>query len=537
MKLKKKIIFLLIVAVLVIAVVFLRPFFYQSVTVPVLSEEEVATELGDVDTNFVPTFTEVSTDYEHNLNGGDIKFLGGALIDVDGDGIEEIFVGGGEGQEDALLQFNGEEFVNIASDYGFNSVGPTMGVLSVDAENDGDIDLFVARLSGLYLYENKGGKFIEQNLNIEFSSRAMPFDIASTDINNDGFVDLYISTFIRPEFLKSATFNDPNHLTANVFLINDGQGSFEDITESSGIDFQQNTFLSAFVDLNNDNLQDFVAATNTDKVKIYKNKGNGSFESVGDFTDYGFWMGLAIADIDNDGDQDLFFTNTGNTVPASSARGDLSQNQILDTEWALLRNDGNFNFSQVNTEVGVAGFEFAWGADFADMNLDGLEDLLVVENYIKWPAHKLNKLPGRFLLQGSDGTFVPIINLAGVENPFYGMTPLISDFNRDGYPDIVYLNLDGPVKAYLNDGGSNHYLVVEMPDTASALGAEITVKTSDGKILSQQFISSTGLLSDQSSNLFFGLASSKKIEYVQIDWLSGDQSVFEEPEIDSYLEI
>ena len=84
---------------------------------------------------------------------------------------------------------------------------------------------------------------------------------------------------------------------------------------------------------------------------------------------------------------------------------------------------------------------------------------------------------------------------------------------------------------------SNHYLVVEMPDTASALGAEVTVKTSDGKILSQQFISSTGLLSDQSSNLFFGLANSQNIEYVQIDWLSGEQDVFEEPELDSYLEI
>ncbi len=103
---------------MLIAVAFLRPFFYQSVTVPVLSEEEVAIELGDVDTNFVPTFTEVAADYEHNLNGGDIKFLGGALIDVDGDGTEEVFVGAGEGQEDALLQFNGVEFVNVASDYG-----------------------------------------------------------------------------------------------------------------------------------------------------------------------------------------------------------------------------------------------------------------------------------------------------------------------------------------------------------------------------------------------------------------------------------
>ncbi len=104
-------------------------------------------------------------DYQHILNASDIKFLGAALIDVDLDGVEEVFVGGGEGQRDALLQFSDGEFVNIASEYGINSVGPTMGVISIDADNDGDVDLFLARSSGLYFYKNDGGEFIEENLN------------------------------------------------------------------------------------------------------------------------------------------------------------------------------------------------------------------------------------------------------------------------------------------------------------------------------------------------------------------------------------
>lgn len=537
MKSKKTIIFFLIILILLVAGYFARPFFFQEIEVQTLTEEEVKDRMGTDASNFIPKFTEIQADYSHSTSDKSVTFTGSALIDIDGDGVEEIFVGGGGDSADALLKFDGEKFVNIAADVGIDNSGPTVGAVSIDADNDGDVDLFVARATGVFLYENQGGKFTEKKIEIQIDDRAAPFAIATTDLNGDGFVDLYISTFIKNKYFKSATFNDPNNLTANVLLMNDGSGSFEDVTSQSGIDFEQNTFVSAFVDLNNDDLPDFVAATNTDRVKVYKNLGDGKFESLGDLTDYGFWMGLAVADIDNDGDQDLFFSNSGNTLPESIARGDLTADQVFDSKWSLLRNDGDFKFTQVNTEKGVADFEFAWGADFADMNLDGREDLIVVENYVKWPAHKFNKLPARFLLQADDGKFLPIITLAGVENPHYGMTPLISDFNRDGYPDLVYINLKGPVKAFLNNGGVNHYLTVQMPDTAAALGARVTVKTGSGKVYSQQFISSTGLISDQSSQLYFGLGGNVFIESVEVHWLSGETELFEDVEIDAVFSV
>ncbi len=531
---------LLLVIVLGVGIYFLLPFVVQRSEVPVLSEEDVLSKLGgdfeDVDSNFIPVFTEVAVDFVHQPQDKSEAFTGSALIDVNGDGVEEVYVGGGAGQHDALLQFDGEGFVNVASEWGIGKevLGEhTLGVVSVDADSDEDSDLYVARPSGIYYLENLGGSFVGERLDVAFGDKAMPFSLATTDLNADGLVDLYVSTFIRPQYFKSATFNDPGHVTENVLLMNDGE-AFVDVSEEYGIDFAQNTFLSAFVDLNGDNVLDFVSATNTDRVKIYRGAEDG-FEDIGELGDYGFWMGLTVADFDGDRDMDLFFTNIGNTVPVGTASGDLRADQVLDPEWSLYRNDGNFQFVQVNEEFGVTGYEFAWGADAADFNLDGREDLVVVENYIKWPAHKFNKLPGRFLLQGNDGVFLPVGNLAGLVNDHYGMTPLISDFNADGYPDIVYVNYDGPARAYLNAGGENHYVAVQVPDHVEYLGAEVAVSFADRSLV-QQVVSSTGLLSDQSSWLYFGLGAYDGDVMVEVEMLNGEKESFD-VEADSVLEI
>src|SRR5680860_871799 len=92
---------------------------------------------------------------------------------------------------------------------------------------------------------------------------------------------------------------------------------------SSGTASKQNTFLSTFVDLNGDGWQDLVVAQNTGEVEIFKNERNNTFTSVATNTGYGFWMGLAVGDVDKDGDQDLFFTNVGTSIPQFLLKGDL----------------------------------------------------------------------------------------------------------------------------------------------------------------------------------------------------------------------
>ena len=160
-------------------------------------------------------------------------------------------------------------------------------------------------------------------------------------------------------------------------------------------------------------------------------------------------MGLALGDIDNDKDIDIFVSNMGNTIPVRSARGDLRSDQTLDPEWRLIENLGNMQFRDITEKSGLSGYEFAWGAIFEDWNLDSHLDLIVAENYIKWPPHKITKLAGRFFIGGADGVFRPTTTESRAENYAYGTTPLASDFNADGYPDLIITNLDGKTKALL----------------------------------------------------------------------------------------
>ena len=536
---KKRIIIFFVLVILIGA------FYFVS---PIITQKESREKELTVATPATPLFTEIPLDFIHNYKKNTYIFAGSALIDVNGDGVDEIFIGGGQNQVDGLFRFENGQFINIATQSGFalpavalakdggNAVAAG-GALSIDFDNDNDVDLLVARLDGVYLYINNGGKFKEEKLDIVIEKDAIPLSLSATDLNKDGLVDIYISTFKTPTKQRTI-FNKIENRSNNVMLLNKGNKVFEDITKKSGLTYNQNTFQVSFVDLNNDTWQDLVIAPDTDKVVVYENKKDGTFEAKTPLTDFGFWMGLAVGDIDDDGDQDLFFSNIGNTISVSLARKDLLPEQKLDEKWALLRNDGDFKFTNITKEKKLDDYEFGWGALFEDLNLDGLQDLLVVENYAKWPIHKIKKLDGRVLLQEVSGSFTPITKVSGLVNPYYGTSPLTADFNKDGYPDVVFINFSGPSKAYINKGGNNTYLKVSLPDNASSLGVRVDLEKMDGTILSKQVIGGIGLLTDVSNELVFGLGRDEIVKKVSIIWpANGKVQVFENVATKTRLEV
>lgn len=487
---------------------------------------------------FIPTFREIPIDFVHKPSVPTDGFAGGAIIDIDGDGIQEVFVSGAKGQSDALFRYENGEFKNIIAGTGLSNVEEWgYGALSIDVDNDDDTDLFVARDSGVYLYTNQDQVFSERKIELPLEENTVPIAIAAADINHDGFVDLYISTFINAANFKGKTFNDPSIVSANVMLMNNGDNTFRDVTVSSGLEFRQNTFLASFVDLDNDGWMDLVLSPNTDRVRIYKNLRDSTFEEIPPPTDYGFWMSVAIGDIDNDGDMDLFLTNVGNKIPSEFFQGDLRDDQKLNVQWSLLRNDGNFTFTDVINEKGLNRNEFSWGAIFEDFNLDGLQDLMVAENAIKISLHKYLKNPGRFFVQTQDHTFVSTEKISGVVNKHYGESQLIADFNRDGYPDIIYVNLEGPLRAFINDGGDNNFVTVTLKDNAESLGARVIVEKMDGTKLTKQVVTSTGFLSDQTPELFFGLGLDTAITSIEVIWPSGRTKTIGNVEVNSRITV
>lgn len=497
---------------------------------------------GDSDsgiTNFQP-YQKIQADFVHrwDKSSGTHPFSGAAAIDYNQDGQYELYISGGEQQSDALLAFENNQLINIIDKTGLDAKTAGYGATAIDLDNDQDTDLIVARNDGVWLYINDNAQFKAQKLNVDSPKQAIPFDVAVSDIDHDGLVDLYISYFVDFPNFKSGIYNDDNFAKKNILLHNQGNLKFKDITKSAGVSGKHNSFMSCFVDLDNDGYQDLVVANNTGQVEIFKNNQDLTFAQKGFESGFGFWMGMAIGDIDKDGDQDVLLTNVSDSIPAFLTTGDLKEDQKQNLEYILLENQGNFKFSDKTKAYGLKNLGFAWGAMFEDLNLDGELDLLIAQNYIKWPIHKVWKLAGKSMIQEQKGNNRRFLQVDGLrlQNKHYGQSPVILDMNKDGKLDVVWLNMNGPVRAYLNNN-QNHFITVALPNTAKSLGAKITIKTDDGQSYTKEVIKSLGLMTDSSLEYSFGLNDTTKVQKVSIQLNNGEVIERLQPEIDQTLKI
>ena len=477
----------------------------------------------------IPDFEQQSISYIPSYDGTKtLPFAAGAVIDIDNDGIEEVFFGGGIDQQDAIYSFEDGRFVDITAETGWMKDTPdkTFGAISLDLDLDSDTDMLVTRQSGVFLYRNEGGKFSGQKLELELDAETVPLSVAVADINRDGMYDLYVSGYIAREFVQGETIFNLTYGGVSGLFINTGSDTFENITEEAGMLYQHNTFQAIFIDVDDDTLEDIVVAHDTGQVRTWKNMGDLKFENMTNPTSdyYAYPMGIAVTDLKNDGLPDFFFSNVGSTVPDALVRGDLRDDQVLHKDWLLFENQGNFSFEDTAEDAHLADYEFSWGAIFEDFNLDGRDDLVVSENYEGWPLHKLPmwRLDGRFLLQNDAGQFSDAGDAAGVVNREFGIAPLTADFNQDGYPDLIHVNLLGRQNVFLSKAGENGYLKVKLPNDVRSIGAEVHVTLEDDSTLVQSFVIGEGLVSDQSHVLIFGLGT-QKAKKIVIKSLDGSE--------------
>jgi len=501
--------------------------------------------------NEIPHFEEITIDFVHEFNNSkSLPFMGAAVFDLRGNGEQHLFVGGGYNQLDHLYVFREGKFVDITAESGLTKdpEDTTYGAAAIDVNHDGIIDLFVTRESGVYLYIYNNGKYKGEKLDIPIDPKHAPLSIAVADLKKRGLVDLFICAYLKVPYVEGQSiFNKEGYGGKSLLLLNNGDNTFRDITSEAGLDYVHNTFQGAFVDLDGSGELDLVVAYDTGQVRTYKNMGNLTFKNMPNPTSdvYSYPMGIAVGDYAGEGRPDLFFSNIGpfnfrsmgSSPPNLLVRGDLNKDQYLLRTNILLKNEGRFNFKNVAEEAKVADYGFGWGTLFQDFTNNGYADIALAQNYIGFPPHKFLRLPCRLLLQLKDKTFVPVEKEAGVENPYFAISPLIADFNGNGYPDLVYTNLSGKLRVFLNKGGSNHFLKVELNNEPKSLGATVVVEKENGETLTGFFVPTQGLCTYQTNTLFFGLGGNSAIKKVTVKFMNGEIKEFKSPKADSTIKV
>jgi len=490
---------------------------------------------------------EIVVDFKHKFPGvskDSTFYTAGTVLYPFKNRVPHIFVGGAKGQDDGLLVYDQKQnkMINVINKTNISSLEATYGAVSIDLDGNGYNDLIVSRDDGVYVYlnQNGDGNFKKKLIHSTKNKDYIPIGIAVSDINKDRNLDIHISTFIRPNLFIPNRFLTLSKHRSNLMFLNDGHGSFKDVTKKVKLDLPANTFTSIFVDLNNDQIVDLVSAVDASKIHIYKGLSGGGFEKV-DSVDggYGFWMGIASGDIDNDSDQDLYLSNVGTDYQKVNKflQGDLPDNMKNQYNGlhVLLRNDGQFKFVNISKEKNTDNYGFGWGTIFTDVNLDGHLDILMSQNSFFTPKSFTNPLPGKVLIYDHQNKRYNTKNI--LSNKHISFTPIVTDLNDDGYQDYVWINLKGPVKVYLNDKKhiEGNYFNIVLPDGYEFVNSVITVQTESKVLTRHHIVGGLGFASGQGNFIQIGLGKDKKINNVNVKTIYGKEYNFGKQPVNSTL--
>ena len=503
----------------------------------------------------MPTEKAVDIDFVRNFeyeSGGtqsipDYPMSGGSILRL-GDGTKAIFISNGSGQSDGLFIYDKthNKLVNIIDKTNLNSLEPSYGSVSFDLDDNGYIDLIIARKSGVYLFKNNGTNNFDKSVLWETDGKSIPLAIAVSDYNRDGIVDLYVSKYVYPGQIDIKTIAEGGaaHIRQNVLFKGLPDGEWEDVTTETNSGGGKSTFISAFVDLNNDRYPELVLAQDGNPVTIMKNvpSENDPNERVfqrlteEELPYSGWMMGIGLGDVDFDGDMDIYMGNISTARDVQWPMIWSGMKPAYSSEHILLRNDGNFQFTNIAKQTDLEPDDFQWGSVFQDVNRDSYPDLLIAKN--SFFLRNINKYTG--LRENTTHIYNPesetYVKTPLFKNKEMGHGPLIVDINDDGAADVIWLNMKGPVHAYLIIPPKEHnFINVLMPDNLQFANAVVQVKAG-GKIQTQHnTIGGTGLATDNENILYFGLGEVDHIEWVKVTTQDGQELVQKMPSVNQLL--
>ena len=420
------------------------------------------------------------------------------------------------------------------------------GVAVADYDADGRPDLLVTGLGPNILYRNRGdGTFENVAPRLGIEAPGWNTGAAFLDAEGDGDLDLYVASYIvvtldevlaaQPTLdwkgLEKVAFG-PFGLTGapDHYFRSEGGRRFVDATAEAGLLDKGRAFGFAVraADFDDDGDLDLYVANDSDPNYLYRNEGNGTFQEVGVWSGCALdangaaqaSMGVAVGDATGDGTLDLVTTNFSEDFST------------------FYRGLGGGLFEDASEETGVGPATFlpmSWGTAFADFDNDGDLDLVVANGHIYPQIDRHPEVLGTFrqrnlLLENRAGRFTDVTAQAGP-----GFAELessrglaVGDYDNDGDVDILVTHLDAPPSLLRNDrGGEASWLEVacEVPGgTAIPIGTTVTV-TAGGRTQRRDIASSDSYLSSHDPRLHFGLGDAARADMIDVRWPDGSHTV------------
>jgi hypothetical protein len=446
-------------------------------------------------------------------------------------------------------------FTDVTEQAGVAGGGYGMGVAVGDYNGDGFPDLYVTQYERCILYRNNGdGTFSDVTEKAGVAAPGWASSAVWFDYDNDGKLDLFVCRFgnsgkSENKYCENAQTGERSYCIPTVYprvrswlFHNNGDGTFKDVSEESGIARSLGKAWGAVAtDINNDGWMDLFVANDTVENFLFLNKKNGKFAEIGLDSGVAFsqegrprsGMGVDSADFDQDGWQDLFVTNVDHEM------------------YSIYKNNHDLTFDDITGPMGigrVTRLMSGWGVKFFDYDNDGNLDLFVVnghpddkvEQHLSHVAYKEPLL----LFHNTGHGFENVSASAGpaFAQTLAGRGLAIGDFDNDGALDgLVTANGGAPLLLKNVAAQGSHWLGVRLigkkanPD---AVGARITWQAGDFK-RTRLKVGGGSYLSSHDPREVLGIGSRTKIDRLEIHWPqpSGRVETFTDLPIDRYITI
>src|SRR6266436_10164046 len=444
-------------------------------------------------------------------------------------------------------------FTDVTEKSGIVASGYGMGVAVGDINNDGWPDLYVTNLGSNQMYLNKGdGTFVDVTRKSGTDDPRWSTSAAFFDYDRDGWLDLMVVNYAdfsatnSPTCYAATTAKD--YCTPRVFRApgnrlfhNKGDGTFEDVTVSAGLEKEFGHGLGVVTaDFDGDGWLDIYVANDGDPNQLWINQKNGTFRNEALLAGAAVnrdgkaeaGMGVDAGDLDANGTEDIFVTH------------------LMDETNTLFTNLGKALFEDRTREAGLGmpGTRFTgFGTLFFDYDNDGWLDLLVANGAVQLLPELISTgdpyplgQPNQLFHNDGRRRFVDVSGSAGDAFDLLEVSrgAAFGDIDNDGDTDVLITNNNGPARLLLNQvGNRNHWLglrLVGKDIDRDMLGTKVEIVISKNTTLWRRARTDGSYLSSNDPRVLAGLGNSTHVETVRVHWPNGGISEWRDPPVDRY---